>query len=322
MIARDAFAGVRASDVAYVAFALPDLARARDFLRDFGFRDAGMADGVLHMAGHGGQPFIYRAEAGAPGFAGLAFSVDGPDELATLAAMAGAEVEPLDAPGGGHRVRLTDPDGFAVDAVAGRRDGEPGARRSVSDWNSASAKPRIGSAKRLDASPAHVERLGHIVLGVSDFARSEAWYKRHFGLLTSDEIATDDGGAMGAFLRLDRGDEPTDHHSLFLAQVPGKPGFRHAAFEVRDMDDLMTGHDHLAAQGHRAAWGVGRHVLGSQVFDYWFDPWGHMLEHWTDGDLFTASDAPNIATQSELHKVQWGPAFPADIFAGKREAEA
>ncbi len=313
---------VRARSVAYVAFTLPDLARARDFLRDFGFRDAGMADGALHMTGYGPEPFVYRACEGAPGFAGLAFSVGDLGELATLAAMTGAEIEPLDAPGGGCRVRLTDPDGFAVDAVAGRQDGELGTRRPVKDWNTASAKPRIGSAKRLDASPAHVERLGHVVLGVSDFSRSQAWYKRHFGLLTSDEIATDDGGTMGAFLRLDLGDAPTDHHSLFLAQVAGPPGFRHAAFEVWDMDDLMTGHDFLAGRGHRAAWGVGRHVLGSQVFDYWFDPWDHMLEHWTDGDLFTANDAPNIATQSELHKVQWGPDFPAVIFAGKREVEA
>ena len=314
--------GVRARSLAYVAFTLPELSRAHGFLLDFGFRDAGMAEGALHMAGHGREPFLYRATEGEPGFAGLAFSVAGEAALETLAARAGAEVEPLDAPGGGHRVRLIDPDGFVVDAVAGQGDADPGSARPVNGWNSASAKSRIGSAKRLDASPAHVERLGHVVLGVSDFARSQAWYKGHFGLLTSDEIAAEDGDATGAFLRLDLGEEPTDHHSLFLAQSSGPPAFRHAAFEVRDMDDLMAGHDHLAARGHRSAWGVGRHVLGSQVFDYWFDPWGHMLEHWTDGDLFTAADRPNVATQSDLHSVQWGPAFPADIFARGPEGAA
>ena len=35
-------------------------------------------------------------------------------------------------------------------------------------------------------------------------------------------------------------------------------------------------------------WGIGRHVLGSQLFDYWFDPDGFEYEHYTDGDVFTA----------------------------------
>ena len=29
-------------------------------------------------------------------------------------------------------------------------------------------------------------------------------------------------------------------------------------------------------------------MLGSQIFDYWRDPWGHTVEHWTDGDLLDA----------------------------------
>jgi hypothetical protein len=47
-----------------------------------------------------------------------------------------------------------------------------------------------------------------------------------------------------------------------------------------------------------------------------------MLEHWTDGDLFTARDRPNIASKQDLHKVQWGPDFPAAIFAGRKETRA
>ena len=98
---------------------------------------------------------------------------------------------------------------------------------------------------------------------------------------------------------------------FFLAQLPRKPAFMHAAFEVASLDDLMLGHAHLAKQGRTAAWGVGRHILGSQIFDYWKDPWGHELEHWTDGDLFTASDAPNTATVGDLLAVQWGMENPA-----------
>ena len=66
----------------------------------------------------------------------------------------------------------------------------------------------------------------------------------------------------------------------------------------------------LKDAGRQAEWGVGRHVLGSQVFDYWRDPWGHTLEHWTDGDLFTAADGSNIASLQDLLGVQWGPQMP------------
>ena len=31
-------------------------------------------------------------------------------------------------------------------------------------------------------------------------------------------------------------------------------------------------------------WGIGRHLLGSQVYDYWADPWGRVHEHWADTD--------------------------------------
>jgi catechol 2,3-dioxygenase-like lactoylglutathione lyase family enzyme len=155
-----------------------------------------------------------------------------------------------------------------------------------------------------------VVRLGHVVLNVSDFRASERWYKDRFGFITSDEIQLSPEFALGAFMRCDRGDTPTDHHTLFLAQGPNGPGFNHAAFEVVDLDDLMLGHQRLKDAGRHSEWGVGRHILGSQVFDYWRDPWGHTLEHWTDGDLFTAADGSSVATLQDLLGVQWGPSAP------------
>jgi catechol 2,3-dioxygenase-like lactoylglutathione lyase family enzyme len=180
-------------------------------------------------------------------------------------------------------------------------------------WNSAQARSRTRQTKRTGQGPAHVVRLGHCVLNVSDFRTSEAWYKERFGFITSDEIALAPEFSIGAFLRCDRGERLTDHHTLFLIQSPNGPGFNHAAFEVADMDDLMAGHERLKAAGRTPEWGIGRHYLGSQVFDYWRDPWGHTLEHWTDGDLFTAADGSNRATIQELLGVQWGPTPPATM---------
>ena len=154
------------------------------------------------------------------------------------------------------------------------------------------------------------------MLRVRDFRVSEQWYKQRFGFLTSDEVEAATGVPLGAFMRCDRGDQPTDHHTLFLAQLSGKPGLLHGAFEVANLDDLMLGHQHLKSKGRQSAWGVGRHIMGSQVFDYWKDPFGNEVEHWTDGDLFTAADPPQIMPMSALLAVQWGSPHP--MFAGKR----
>jgi catechol 2,3-dioxygenase-like lactoylglutathione lyase family enzyme len=177
----------------------------------------------------------------------------------------------------------------------------------------ASATPRLNAVKRLSKGPAHVKRLGHGVLNVNNFRESEAWYKSRLGLITSDEINLGSPDqVLAAFLRCDRGPIPSDHHTLFLSGS-GKPGFNHAAFEVADFDDLMCGHDFLKQKRRRHEWGVGRHLLGSQIFDYRRDPWGHTLEHWTDGDLLDAAWGPRISSIQEVVAPQWGPMPPTTM---------
>ena len=108
-------------------------------------------------------------------------------------------------------------------------------------------------------------------------------------------------------MRCDRGDMPVDHHTIFLAGM-GEAKFNHAAFEVENIDDLMRGRAVLEQRGAQSVWGVGRHILGSQVFDYWRDPWGHMIEHWTDGDLFDASQAACAPADHRASRHDLGPA--------------
>jgi hypothetical protein len=57
----------------------------------------------------------------------------------------------------------------------------------------------------------------------------------------------------------------------------------------------------------RHPFGVGKHILGSQVFDYWKDPDGFMLEHFTDGDLFNESFGSHKRSPEELVGMRWGP---------------
>lgn len=300
---------IKIEDIAHVRFSAPDLDAMETFLTEFGLAPF-RANDALYARGAGVQPFVHATSLGEPAFQAVGFRAENVADLERLAAAEGVSVEPLDAPGGGSIVRLRDPDGFLVEVVAGQRGAAPLPLPADGVHNDASAKPRLRAPLRLSEGPAHVARLGHAVLEVKDFRASEAWYKERFGFITSDEIEAAPGFAIGAFMRCDRGETPTDHHTLFLLQAPSAPRFNHAAFEVANFDDLMRGHTHLKRAKRTPAWGVGRHILGSQIFDYWKDPWGHELEHWTDGDLFAAADDSNKATFADLLGVQWGPRHP------------
>lgn len=301
---------IKVEDIAHVRFAAPDLDAMRAFLREFGLVEVPSTDGALYVRGTGPQPFVHATSLGEPAFQALGLRAQSLNDLEALAAGEGASVEKSSAPGGGFVLRLVDPNGFHVEVVAGQKTAAELPLSSEPTRNNARAKARLRLPTRLAEGPAHVVRLGHAVLEVKDFRASEAWYKSRFGFITSDEIELAPGMAIGAFLRCDRGETLTDHHTLFLLQSPSAPKFNHAAFEVADFDDLMLGHTHLKRARRTPAWGVGRHILGSQIFDYWKDPWGHELEHWTDGDLFAASDGSHKATLRDLLGVQWGPNHP------------
>jgi hypothetical protein len=59
----------------------------------------------------------------------------------------------------------------------------------------------------------------------------------------------------------------------------------------------------------RWVWGIGRHQLGSHIFDYWQDPWGRVHEHWTDTDTLNADSAPGLCGTDDLNR-PWGDPIP------------
>ena len=250
---------IKVDDIAYVRFQAPDLDKMEAFLSDFGLATAQRDANTLYMRGQGADPFLHVTHKGEPGFAGVAFKARSLDDLTALAKSQDTKVEALDGPGGGKVVRLKDPDGFTVEVVAGRETMQAAAIPPAPLINDARKQPRQNAPKLVGQGASHIKRLGHCVLNVSNFRASESWYKERFGFITSDEIKLSPEFALGAFMRCDRGDQPADHHTLFMLGT-GTPKFNHAAFEVTDMDDLMSGHDLLKEKGHEAQWGVGRHI--------------------------------------------------------------
>jgi catechol 2,3-dioxygenase-like lactoylglutathione lyase family enzyme len=302
---------IKIKDIAFVRFGAPDLDAMAGFLGDFGLVVTTRSDDVIHARGTDPSPYVHVTERGEPGFRGVAFEAASAADLDAAGKLEGASaVEKIDAPGGGRCVRFTDPDGYAVWVVHGREELAPLPVRSAAPYNRGGDRPRLGELQRVGAGPPSVKRLGHVVVRVGDFRRSEAWYKSRFGFLSSDEVYLGPReNVITAFMRCDRGDEYTDHHT-FLCIGVGEVGFDHAAFEVEDIDAVMVGHDHLERRGYVHHAGVGRHVLGSQVFDYWRDPWGHVLEHFTDGDLLNRRHETGVHDVATALGTQWGRFSP------------
>jgi catechol 2,3-dioxygenase-like lactoylglutathione lyase family enzyme len=302
---------IKVQDIAYVRFGAPDLDAMQRFLEDFGLVVTAREAKRLFVRGTDPEPYVHVTELGDPGFRGVAFEAACEADLHAAARLEGASpVEKLDAPGGGRCVRFTDPDGNRVEVVHGREALAPLPVAGASPLNRGSDRRRRGMLQRVPQGPPAVKRLGHAVLRVSDYAQSTQWYCSRFGFLSSDDIYLgDEANVVASFMRCDRGAEYTDHHT-FLCVGLGEPGFDHAAFEVEDFDAVMTGHDQLAKGGYAHKMGVGRHVLGSQVYDYWNDPWGQTLEHFTDGDLLNAEHEAGRWDPGTALGAQWGTMLP------------
>ncbi|MEM7019482.1 MAG: VOC family protein [Pseudomonadota bacterium] len=293
-------------DILYARFRVADLAKQKDFLLDFGFivEEAG---NLLLARGTDPNRYIYTAEEGEPAFLGLGFEALSQKDLEQVAALDNAPIEDITLPGGGIAARLKDPDGNAIDLVHGIEKPEAIEPLDRQPMNLGEKRERFGERVSFEDNKAIVKRFGHCVINVNDFRTSEAWYKERFGLLTSDEvyIGTEDK-VLGAFMRCNRGEKHVDHHTLFCVGA-GQSSFNHAAFEVANWDSLMVSHYLLQKQGYEHRWGVGKHILGSQVFDYWKDPAGFTVEHFTDGDLINEAFGSHKAPVEQLLASHWGP---------------
>jgi len=307
---------VKANALAFLMFEKCDLDAAETFLTDFGMCTVARDAGQLLMRGSNTAPCIYLARRGNRSrYLGAAFRVADEAELVKLERQAGARRLPADAiPGGGSGVELVDPAGNLLWLVCDQPLLAPLPLRAPLHplTNSVGHLPRVNATVRPPLEPAAVARLGHVVLQTIDFSNMAQWYMRHLGLIPTDVQYLEDGSPNLSFFRLDLGATPADHHSFVLAGGIEEK-YEHSAYEVVDLDALGQGHNVLRANGHRHMWGIGRHVLGSQLFDYWYDPDGMEFEHYTDGDVFTA-DYPTHYVPLELSGIwAWGDDVPASM---------
>jgi catechol 2,3-dioxygenase-like lactoylglutathione lyase family enzyme len=303
---------IKVEDIAFGRLQSPDLDEAEEFLTNFGMIRAERTNDTLYMRGTDPAPFIHVTHLGEAKFVGLAFRAASEEDLEKISKADGASgIEDLDAPGGGKRVRLTEPNGYKIEVVYGQAPQEeiPVPRFGV---NTAAARDsRLGELTRIERGPSHVKRLGHAVIMTPDVMGGTKWFRETLGLVASDEVYVGEKeNIIATFNRIDGGERFVDHHT-FLCINGEVAGLNHMAFEVHDIDDVFMGNAHLKKmERYDHMWGLGRHVLGSQVYDYWQDPWGRVHEHWTDSDRLNNKNEPNLVAAEDGLDSQWGEPVP------------
>lgn len=306
----------RAVELAFLRWHKRQLAPTERFWRDFGLHVVSSTPRRIVVRGAGTAYCIAIAEQGpVDAFVGPAFRMSDDTDLERYVKEFGAtRLSPHDIPGGGRGIELRDPSGRSVWLLQGQERAEALPLRDpvTPAMNTAREVRRVNRTVRTPIEASPVVRLGHVVLQTVDFPALSSWYLRVLGLIPTDVQYLADGSPNLAFCRFDLGSEPADHHSVvFVGGIEEK--YEHSAYEVLDLDALGQGQQVLRAQGHRHLWGIGRHLLGSQLFDYWLDPEGFEHEHYTDGDVFT-SEFETCYSPLEFGGIwSWGDDAPSSM---------
>jgi catechol 2,3-dioxygenase-like lactoylglutathione lyase family enzyme len=235
---------IKVTDMAFGRLRAPDLDTMEEFLTRFGMVRAERTPTALYMRGTDPVHHIHVTEKGEPKFVGFAYYAGSEDDLRRVAASPGASgIEHIDEPGGGRRVRLTEPNGYQIEIVHDIAAVASIAAKRQKLNTGEDPLLRAGELMRLPKGPSHVKRIGHGVLMTPKFHATVRWFREQFGK-----------------------------------------------------------YEHM--------WGLGRHVLGSQVYDYWADPWGRVHEHWADSDRLNLANGSNLVPAEEALTSQWGEAPP------------
>ena len=258
----------------------------RFYCETWGLEPVARADGVVYLRATGADHHVvalYQAER--PELRAVTFrtaSADDFDAIASDAIAQGATL--ISAP-----KRNEAPDGGVVMSLRGP---EGGVLRFVHDDFRHEPTPARGDRP---------ERLAHVNLNSTDVDRTAAFYQHALGFRLTDRSK-----AM-AFVRCN-----SDHHAVVIADAQVN-GLNHVAFLVPGWEAVMRGAGRLIDAGFPIAWGVGRHGPGDNVFAYFIDPAGIVIEYTAEvlqvDDSYVAR-GPDHWVWPPGRTDQWGIARP------------
>ena len=317
--------GIKVHDLAWLEFQKPDLKQSEIFAHAFGFATTLRTADELHLRGtDAGSPCVIIRKGSGSRYLGAAFRAADSGDVLRLAGITGATAGPLPESIGGLGVDLRDPSGALVRVVADTHDLAALPSQQPLTINVGNDVARTNRTQRPPRQPARVQRLGHVVLQSTKYVETLNWYLEHLGLIVSDfkyyEGQRGRGPVM-SFIRCDRGSDLADHHTLAMTLGP-RNRYVHSAYQVADLDAMAAGGEYLLERGFQRSWGIGRHIEGSQIFDYWRDPDGFLVEHFSDGDLFDSTLEPGWSVMTASGLAQWGPPATADFMGIKPGMES
>src|SRR5216684_3852137 len=290
-------ATIKVADFAFPRMEAPDLDEMEEFLTHFGLIRAERTPDALYMRGADSHHHLHVAQKGGTKFIGFAYHAADEDDLKRIAKLPGASgIETVNEPGGGKRVRLTEPNGYQIEVIAGMK--------SLAPIKVERDLPNSGNEPH--------RRVGRLMLlSKPKVKETVAWFRNTLGMIRSDDVyAGDKDNVIGSFSRLDRGADYVDHHVLFCVHNE-KTGLNHVSYEAQDIDAIFQDHEYIKKLGkYEHMWGIGRHLLGSQIYDYWSDPWGRVHEHWSDTDRLNTKNGSNLISAEAGLVSQWGERPP------------
>jgi catechol-2,3-dioxygenase len=240
-------------EVRSVDIAVPDLTLAERFYTIvWGLEVAARQDDKVYLRATGRDPHVLVLH---PGPAAAVLSVtfrtsslkDLPRLTAAISTAGGSVVRaiaPVQEPGGGTAVTVETPEGYVLRFLHG-------------DAANAAGGPRKDFPLRLS----------HVNLNCAGIAATRRFFEEALGFKLTDRSK-----AM-AFLRCN-----DDHHAVVLADS-GVNGLNHIAFMMPDLESVMRGAGRMIDHGYPIGWGVGRHGPGNNIFAYFRDPFGIVIEY-------------------------------------------
>lgn len=227
------------------------------------------------FAGTGNDPYLLALIPGeALGLAAVTFrcaSAEAMEAVASRAKMAGCirsdGPDPGARPGGGKMIELREPNGALIRLVHGDAQ-------------------RVAKPSQID----RVERLSHVNINTQDVDGLAQFYSDVLGFRLTDR------SKIMAFLRCN-----SDHHAVVLAEAPNE-GLNHIAFLLPELEGVMFASGRMCDHGFDIGWGVGRHGPGNNVFSYFIDPAGYVIEH--TADILQVDDSYKVGTPVDW---KWPP---------------
>jgi len=296
----------------HFALRVPDLNVAASFYEAFGLSVARVGEVLTLKCAGSGHVWGRVVQGAVKGLAWLSFGCSDTDYRGLLRQLeaTGAQRQdgPREAESGGSW--YTDPDGNLLQVKVGPKV-SPSSRRAP--LPAPAERLRGVEGGRRGAPRVRPTRLSHVLLFSHDVPRQTAFYSETLGLGIADTSLD-----LLSFLY---GQQGSDHHLLAFAKS-ARHGFHHAAWDVSSTEECGLGGMQMREAGYKQGWGVGRHGVGSNHFQYVRDPWGSYCEYSSGIDFIPAGSVWQAGQHDPIEALcYWGPPLPESFLVNNEGAE-